>query len=233
MSRLPHNISTEDLLASLENAEDIDTTEWTNDVPQFLSHFKFEQGQYRVRSSLLYKLYKLYSKHPITQIEFSLTTSQFIQLYQSYFFLNVKPIKIAKVVHTKDSVGKINLTANLAFKRHYEGFLRDCRVKKGKTWVEGLIFHEIYRHYCIDKKIKNRITYINFIKVGKLYFTQRRIGSSRAVWFAIDNELVSRILTEDMVARVNSRRYKPSEKTKHKNHVANIGVPNPKKEKNG
>jgi hypothetical protein len=233
MTRLPHHISTDDLLASLESAEDVETTEWTNDVPHFLSHFKFEQGTNKVRTSLLYKLYKLYSKAPLRQYDFSVTVSQFIELNNNYFSLNTKPVRIAKVVNTKVMEPKHNVTTNMGIKKHYELFLRNTRVKKGTSWVEGLIFHEIYRHYCIDKKIKSRMSYINFIKIGKLYFTQKRIGSSKAVWFAIDNELVSRVLTDDIIARVNSRRSKTSEKTKQKQHAANIGVPKPKKEKNG
>lgn len=206
MSRLPHNISTDDLLASLENAEDTETTEWSNDVPHFLSHFKFEQGQHKVRSSLLYRLYKLYSKAPIRQYDFSVTVSQFIEIRKPYFFLNVKPMRIAKAVNTKTTQSKRNVVANLTLKKHYEAFIRDVGAKKGTTWVEGVIFHEIYRHYCIDNKSKNKLSYINFIKVSKLYFKKKRIGESRAVWFAIDNEIVSRLLTDDIIARVNSRR---------------------------
>lgn len=230
--RLPHNISTDDLLASLESAEDTETTEWSNDVPHFLSHFKFEQGAYKVRTALLYKLYKLYSKAPIRQWDFTNTTAQFIELKGDYLLLNTKPIRIAKVVNTKTVQSKRSVLASLTIKKHYEQFLRDSLVKKGTTWVEGVIFHEIYRHYCIDKKIQSRMIYTNFIKVTKLYFKCRRIGSSKAMWFAIDDELVSRVLNDDIIARVNSRRQRTSEETKQKQHAANIGVPKPKKGKN-
>ncbi len=229
MSRLPHSISDEDLLLALESADDTETTEWSNDVPHFLSHFKFEQGTYKVHKNLLYKLYKLYSKTPLRQYDFTLTASQFIQLEKNYYRMNIKPVQIAKVVNTKKRDTSVNFHANLTIKKHFERFLSVCDVKKANTWVEGVIFHEIYRHYCIDKKAKGRMIYKHFIKVSKLYFKTRRIGSSKAFWYNIDDEIVQRLLTPEIVARVNSRRLKQSDETKQKQHAANIGVPKPKR----
>lgn len=232
MSRLPHHISDSDLLLALESADDTETTEWSNDVPHFLSHFKFEQGTYKVRSNLLYKLYKLYSKAPLRQTDFSMTANQFIEYRDNYYRLNVKPMQIAKVVNKKVQDTTLNFNANLSIKKHFEKFIRSADVKKGKTWVEGVILHEIYRHYCIDNKLKTRMIYKNFIKVAKLYFKPKRIGSSKAFWFSIDDEIVSRLLTEEIVARVNSRRRVQSEDTRRKQSIGNKGVPKPKRRKN-
>jgi len=232
MRKLPSHISTDDLLLALESAEDTETTEWSNDVPYFLSHFKMEQGAYKVRSSLLYSLYRLYSKAPLPQYDFSCTVSQFIQLEKKYFRLNIPPIRIAKVVNKKKQDTSLNFNANLSIKKHFEAFIRKTQIKKGKTWVEGVILHEIYRHYCIDNKIKTRMIYKHFIKVSKLYFDIKRIGSSKAVWFNINDELVKRILTPEDIVRVNSRRKVTSEDTKIKQSASNIGVPKPKRSKN-
>lgn len=219
MTKLPHQISTDDLLNALNEAEDIESTEWTNDVPHFLSHFKMEQGQYKVPTHLLYSLYKLYSKQPVDQRSFTFTISQFLVRDGSrnpYYLVNIKPMRIAKVVNTKLKETQFNVTANLALKKHYDLFLKECKVRKGRTWVEALIFYEIYRHYCIDKRIKVRFNNHTFIKISRLYFKTRRIGHSRSTWFNVDNEIVSRFLTEDMIKRVNERRRVWSERTKEK-----------------
>lgn len=231
MTRLPHHISTDDLLLALESAEDTETTEWSNDVPYFLSHFKLEQGSYKVHSRLLYKLYCLYSKNPLRKYDFTCTTAQFIQFERNYYRINIPPIRIAKVVNQKKQDTSVNFNANLAVKKHFETFVRKAQLKKGSSFVEGVILHEIYRHYCIDAKIKTRMTYINFIKVCKLYFPIKRIGSSKAVWFNINDEIVSRLLTEEIVARVNSCRKITSDDTKSKQSASNIGVPKPKRSK--
>lgn len=219
--RLPHNISTDDLLASLESAEDTETTEWENDVPHFLSHFKIEQGEYKVRNTLLYSLYKLYSKEPVSSFNFSVTAGQFVELKSPYFLLNIKPIRIAKVVNTKLLEKKRNVTANIAVKRKYEQFLQETGVKKGTDWVEGRLIHEIYRHFCIDKRLKCTISYVNFIKVTKLYFKFKRIGASKAVWFNIDKSVVSKYLTPEIIERINKERYKQTEATKRNHSIAN------------
>jgi len=232
MSRLPHHISDEDLLLALESADDTETTEWSNDVPHFLSHFKLEQGTYKVHSALVYNLYKLYSKSPLSRAHFTTTASQFIEFDSKYYRLNVRPMQIAKVVNTKKRDTSVNFHANLTIKKHFERFLSVCNVKKANTWVEGVIFHEIYRHYCIDKKAKGRMIYKHFIKVSKLYFKTRRIGSSKALWYNVDDEIVHRLLTPEIIARVNSRRIKQSDETKEKHRATNIGVPKPKRSNN-
>jgi hypothetical protein len=216
MSKLPHHISTEDLLASLETAEDTETTEWSNDVPYFLSHFKFEQGQNKVKNNLIYRLYRLYSKKPVSQCEFSATVSQFIEYNGKYFKMNVKPMRIAKVVNTKVKDKKISIATNLVYKAKYEKFLKECDVKKGRTWVEGLILYEIYRHYAINNNFKSKLSQPCFILISKLYFKTKRIGESNAVWFNIDKEIVSRFLTEQDLINVNSRRKVVSQKTRSK-----------------
>lgn len=226
MSRLPHQISTDDLLSALDEAEDIETTEWTNDVPHFLSHFKIEQGTYRVRADLLYKLYLLYSKNPIKQAAFTYTISQFLVrngTRYEYYLINIKPVRIAKVVNTKIKSREVHTTANLALKKHYEKFLLDCGVHKSTTWIEGIILYEIYRHYCINKRIKIRFAPDKFIKISKLYFKTRRIGESRAAWFGIDTNIINRFLTEDMIKRVHERKRTVTPKTKEKLRKAQTG----------
>lgn len=219
MTKLPHNISTQDLLNALEGAEDTETTEWSNDVPHFLSKFQMEEGENKVKVDLLYKLYKLYSKYPVRQQEFTMTVSQFIPCDGKYYKINVKPMRIAKVVNTQSKIGLVRFTTSLSIKRHYERFLHDNSVKKGITWVEGLILYEVYRRYCIDKKFQLRMTYMNFIKVTKLYF-KHKVIRRKSTWLQIDNEIIQRLLTPEIIEQVNSRRKKTPEKIKEKIRIA-------------
>lgn len=222
MSRLPHNVSTEELLASLESAEDVESTTWTNDVPHFLSHFRFEQGEFKVRVNLLFALYRLYSKAPLKQAQFTNTVSQFIEYNHPYFKINVKPIKIAKVVHSKKLEISVNFLANLAIKKHFERFIKDKNIKVGKYWIESIMLYEVYRHYCIDKKIAIRLDPNRFARLTQLYFRSKRVGSSKGLMFLINLESVQDTLTKETIQQVNSRRKVTSEKTKMKQSAANI-----------
>lgn len=229
MSRLPHQIDTDDLLEALDSAEETEVTNWSNDVPHFLSKFKIEQGPHKILGRTLYDLYKLYSTSPVTMGIFTNTISQFIVTKnisnRTYFNINIKPLTIAKVLHVRKTAGMKKELASLMYKRRYDAFVRACRVKKGKTWVEGLVLWEIYRMYCIDSKITARIDYKKFIKISRLYFNSKRIGSSKALWYNIDDEIIGRFLTPELLENLNKRRYVTTEETKQKQSIANKGKP--------
>lgn len=207
MRKLPQHISDEELLAALDSADDTETTEYSSDVPHFLAKFKIDQGSYKVRKSLLYKLYKLYSKEPLTRPMFSTTAAEFIPVSsKNYFSINIPAMKIANVVHTKKQSTKVNFNASLNVKKHYEKFILAVGMDKGTNWVQAEVLHEIYRFYCIDNRMKSRLIQTNFVTVSKLYFEHKRLTESRAMWFKVDKEIVDRLLTkEDQVRLINWR----------------------------
>lgn len=228
MKKLPSHITNEELLAALESADEVESTNWENDVPHFLSKFKLDQGKFKVGSALLYKLYKLYSKAAVSRLTLTVSASQFIPYDGKHFLVNIPAMKIAKVVHTGRQERKVNFNANDNIKKHYEQFVRVRRLSRGTTWVEGVLFHEIYRFYCIDTKQKSRLNYQNFTTVSKMYFKDKRIGSSKGYWYAIDGEAISRLLTPDDIDRLNARRRVVSEKTRAKTSRALKGKERPK-----
>lgn len=213
--KLPYTISTEDLLASLESAIDVETVEWTNDVPVFLSKFKIEQGKYCVSPTSLYSLYTIFSKDKVSRDEFYYTAAKFIPRTSRYYKLNIKPTAIAKILHGNKLQKSFNFTTSVTLKRHFEKFMKTVGLKKGTKWVEGSVLHECYRFYCIDNKVHSRMIYKNFTSVCKLYFDHKRIGSSKAHWYKVDEEVI-KMLTEEDIQRLNDRKRIVSDKTKQR-----------------
>lgn len=221
ISKLPHSFSEAELLALLETAEDIETTSWANDVPFFLSHFKLDQGSNKVSVVLLYKLYMLYSKHSVVQQEFTKTVAQFIEKTGNYFHLNIKPIRIAKVLQEKKEKKLLSFNS-INMQKHYDDFVKLKDVKPGNTWVEGMILYEIYRFYCIDRKKAVRLSLPQFIPLSHLYFKGKKVGSSKTTWFQVDDEIIGRSLTQEDITRLNNRRIKhPSRREKIRKTMLN------------
>jgi hypothetical protein len=229
MKKLPFQIPLDDLLKALEDDETPTLEElisYENDVPIFLSKFKLETGTYLVRASLLYKLYKIFSKNPLPPSEFSYSCGNFIhRAKNNYYKLNISPIKLTKILNPP--VNRRDLSSS-AIKTHYEKFLEGTKVTKGTKWFEGFMLFEIYRFYCIDHKLKKRLRYENFVTISKLYFEHKRIGSSKGNWFKLDEEVFS-ILTPEHVERINGKRKKTEEWKKQHKISCPKGIPKPKK----
>lgn len=206
--KLPHQHNIEDLLKALEDVKNDDISDelisFDNDVPFFLSKFKIENGKYTVRISLLYKLYKIYSKEPLKQNQFTRNVGNFVINDGHYFNINISPEKIIKILNPPQNRNEI---ARSAIHKHFTTFVENCKVKKGQKWIEAFLLFEVYRHYCIDKKIHKLMRYENFVSVCKLNFEHRRIGSSKGVWLKLDPEILS-ILTPELMEKIRERRKK-------------------------
>lgn len=210
--KLPHQISVEDLLASLETSDDTqELVNFTNDVPYFLSKFKLEAGDNLIRPALLYKLYKIYSEEPVSQVRFSVTCRDFVPRDGDYFKLNISPIKLIKLLNPTTNRNQIS---SASLKRRYEAFIESAKVTKGSRWVEGFMLYEVYRFNCIDNGIKSRIVYEQFIMISKLYFEHRRIGSSKGFWFKLDENTLDILPLEHQENIRNKRRMNDKERNK-------------------
>jgi hypothetical protein len=202
MSRLPYKLTSEELLELLETASEdtLEVPSFDNDIPVFLSKHKLESGENFIRPSLLYRLYCVFSESPVNQLTFSINTALFIQRSGSYFKMNITPQYILKILNPQ--VNKNHINSHIV-KKHYELFLEKSNIESGTVWVKGMYLHEIYRFYCIDNKVKNRISHDSFIAISRLHFENKRIGTNRAFWFKLNINVAS-ILTPEHMERVQN-----------------------------
>ena len=202
--KLPHQHDINDLLKALEELRDDDTSNelysFENDVPAFLSKFKIEAGDYFIKPSLLYKLYKIFTKEHLNQTEFSISAGNFIPRTDYGFKLNISPQKIIKILNPPRNKNNIAKSSVL---KHFVVFLKKMDIKKGNKWVESIVLHEIYRHYCIDNRIHKRLSYENFVSICKMNFEYRRIGSSKQNWLKLDPKTLD-LLTPEVLERIRN-----------------------------
>lgn len=216
--KLPFQHETEDLLKLLEDAHDsgeLSELSYRNDIPEFLSKFKIEAGEYYVPTTVLYKLYKTFSKDPVSRMLFSTEISVFVgDLVKHRVRINIPVIKIMTILN---NTGKIkNRLANEGLKRHFDAFIKHCNLTRGEKWIEGLVLHELYRNYCIDHKVQKRMHYSLFITFASLYFPVKRVGESQAKWFKINGKAVENINPEQIERARNARKVKSKKSNKQK-----------------
>ncbi len=198
--KLPFQIDLNDLLAQLETASDdsIELTDYENDVPFFLSKFKIETGRYMIPAKTLYRLYRIYSKQPIDNTSFTKHAVNFIKYHDRYFYINIPVQKIIKILNPQTSQ---NIVTSFALKKHFETFLEKANVRKGDTWIDSKVLHEVYRHYCIDSKIQKRMKLQDFVILMKLHFENRIVN--RRTYFKL-NKIVIDALPEETIQRIKN-----------------------------
>jgi len=215
MSRLPHNINTDELLQALETAEEVTTEiEWKTDVPLFLSKYLIEPGEFKVPLKLLYKLYFVYSIEPLTKVKFCLELQNYIQSDgNGTYEISLSATEIMKILKIDIEKRAGSVTTSLAIKTHYEKFLKKKNITVGTKWIKSSELFEIYRVYCIDNKLSSRISWMNFVLLTKLYFKFRRIGSSKSHWFGVNEETLGILSVEEKErSKKNERRFTESHK---------------------
>ena len=76
LKQLPNNASLEELLKSIEESEEKNVVGITDDVFSFLSHFNILPGENLVLTSVVFDLYKNWSKDPVSRTAFGLKISK-------------------------------------------------------------------------------------------------------------------------------------------------------------
>jgi hypothetical protein len=214
--KLPSQLDSESLLAALDQSDTTDINQWDNDIPLFISKYKLDAGPHRVPSITLYKVYLLFSKEPLTRKRFTDQCSLFIPFVGQAFRLNIEVKTLIKYLYT-DKIGRTQrATTNVNLKTHVDKFIHKVQLEKGNSPVEADVLFEIYRLYCIDNKISNRLSKSTFTTIFKLYFKFKRIGSSRIAWFFVNKEIIDRLLTKDDIERVKRNKRSRSDRKKEK-----------------
>lgn len=212
MSRLPSQLSDEELLALLDSDDVVETTteifEYSDDIVPFLSKYNITPGPTPVSKKLLYNLYKTYSSQPMNTIEFNTRVGNFVTPTRQFFYLNTDNFAISK--HIYEAETRIDKTKSLTFQRHFDWFLAEANVSRGTKWIEGFILFFIYKDFCKARRVKPKFGYVNFHKFLKLNFQYRRLKENRSLFFKVSDEVYN-IFPEEEKEKIRKAREKPKE----------------------
>lgn len=187
---LPSQLTDEEILALLESdeveAETQEIFDYTNDIVPFLSFYKITPGETPVAKKLFYKLYKAYSKEPVSEKSFAYQMGNYISGTSYNYHVNIDTFAISNHIYKAEKTR--DKTKSLTYQKHFQWFLTERGVEKGTVWIEGFILFFIYKDFCKARRVTPRLGYVNFHKFLKLHLPYRRIKENRALWFHVNKE---------------------------------------------
>lgn len=213
-------LTDEELINILESSKDkdnesFDATSWHNDVIQFLSFYRLKSGNKPITSGILYKLYKQWSKTPLTRMRFTMQTQDFLanksQGICVYFYLNVSEGSILKklIKHLKGT-SKIKEKSS---KKHFDNFLNKYSIKLGTFFVKDIVLYNLYDKWCYEIKKKMPFSLSQFKAFCKLYFKYKIVDNEN--WYSVDQSIVQ-FLTEEMIYALKNKKVTLYDKKKNK-----------------
>ena len=189
---LPSQLTDEEILALLDAEDqlwDEDITkifDYNDDIVPFLSNYQITPGTTPVSKKLIYKLYRAYSKQPLDQHNFNIQIGKYISPGRDHFLINMDQFVVSKHIYEAEKTR--DKTKSLAFQKHFNWFVEEAKIEKGRVWIEGFILFYIYKDFCKSRRVNPKFGYVNFHKFLKLHFEYKRLKGNRSLWFKIDEQ---------------------------------------------
>lgn len=217
--KLPHTASVEELLEAIEKSEpskvSVEQPTFGNDIVSFLSFYQIEPGIEPVTHRMLFHLYKLWSKEPVSKATFGKQVSMYIgATANSVYHINRPTLKLTEEAFKLVNEQTVDKAKSKPWREHYESFLGYYRITPGRTYIEGSALYNLYDKYTYETKKKKPLGYTQFIRITKLYFKDYKATETKGTMFPIDFpiELGNEILQG--ITKHNEKTTKTTNKTK-------------------
>jgi hypothetical protein len=194
--KLPKNLSTEDLIKSLENAEDTqeelhqDSSNLLSEVLMFISKFNIDKGEYEVNQRYIYRLYRCFSRNPVNS-EVFLKKFGLVYPYKSranFYFINKNILNILKLIEETSKKDRfIRSKFNPKLVNNTKSFLKFLNIQSGEYWVESFILTELYDDYRTQYK-KPKYNSKILTKAFGLLLESVKTAHNGFVWFKINKK---------------------------------------------
>lgn len=220
--RLPHQLSEDELIDIIEAKEEplheqysetleeiINYPTMSDDVVAFLSVYSIQPGNDVVVHRMLYELYKLWSKTPVTKGEFSHEVGKYLLIQQRhgklYYLINKDSMRLTKAAFDLINEKSIDKSKSLPWRKHFESFLNKYEIKSGDYYVESYILYDLYDEYVYGIGKKSPLGEDQFFNMCKVYFLGKRITSNKVTWFGVD-ESITTVLTQQRLQSLRRNR---------------------------
>lgn len=223
--RLPTDFELEELLKLVTETpvDDAVAILELNDVVLFLSTYDITPGPNLVLHRLIYRLYRLWSKQPLTHQQFTQEMVKYLISYEKrdqwYYLINTAAFKLSAKAYELLKAQTVNKTKSKNYKRHFEAFLKFHGLTPGTLWLESYLIFYLYDLWA-NKKPKP-LGEKQFHKFAKLYFKHKRRSDSQVEWYAVD-ESVLRFLPQEHIDQIRQSRKRKNGKEKNKKERSKI-----------
>lgn len=201
-NKLPHQLSEQELLEQLQNEEKDSTTETIDsqdDILSYLASFNITNGTTKVLSSVLYKLYKEWSRQPLERMSFSIRLGQILVRDNRYFLINHDSIALNKELAKWRTAKKKYKVKSPKWHNHFKAFLNHYGLKKGPVYLEGDMIYWLYDKWEYNRGKKGRsLNRTAFGSFCKLHFgEEKRTPYSRM--YGVSTEIYNHLSPETVL----------------------------------
>lgn len=211
-------VQTEELLNLLDEdntSDEVNYTEYKNDILQFISVFNLKPGEEYIKAFTLYSIYKVWSKTPISKTAFySEICKYFESLNGKGYKINRNAIQLTHEAYVKFEKKKIRLKSKY-WTKHFEDFILYYSIKNGSFWLEDEILYFLYDKYTYERNIlnTNRLSKELFFTYADLFF-KHKITKTGKVYSVTDNITV--LFQQGQLQRMQSSYAEEKKKAKPK-----------------
>lgn len=194
-------LTSEQLLELLkENPQEVPTFEYSNDVLDFLSTYGIKEGPNKIFVSLIYGLYKRWSKKPIYRTQFGMELSKLFDSFQGTSKLTKYQINKSKEFFLEKSVKKgQNKTKRKPWLGHFLKFKEYYKLKSGSFYIKDVVLYNLYDKWVYKNNNKNPLSMHQFLKFCRLFFQNPAIKIVKGhEYFSINSE-TKEYLTPDLI----------------------------------
>lgn len=173
-----------------------------NDVLAFLHHFNVQAGTFPIKKKLLFKLYRIWSKDPVSAHEFGNKISDHFDRTKGNTCININKRslqldnEVLKYLNTEKSINK---RASPRYRKVFERFLKEFDIKEGNTWVEPYIIYHLYDKWNYERNYHKTLSRASFTAFLSLYFTHKRLNQSRMVYFKLNVESLNKHISSEKI----------------------------------
>ena len=174
--KLPHTLTEDELLSQLKDESHQTAIESVgNDILLFISTYNIQSGKDRVHKSILYRLYKSWSKYPVSATKFGREISVYFGSAGNWTHINQNALKLSKMAQEAFLKRKRVKTRSPHYKSQVERFMKECDISKGTFWLEAEILFDLYDEWCYSNNRSTQLTVQNLSALLKLYLKYKAL----------------------------------------------------------
>lgn len=239
--KLPHQLSEEELIDAIEAKEEpiheqysetleeiINYPTMSDDTVGFLSTYNIQPGNDVVLCRMLYDLYKLWSKEPVSKGEFQHEVGKYLLTQQKndkvYYLLNKNSFRLTEAAFELINQKTIDKSKSLPWRKHFESFLAKYEIKSGNYYIESFALYDLYDEYVYETGKKAPLSQEQFFNMCKVYFLGKRITQNRVTWFGVD-ESITTVLTQQRLESLRRNRVLQHGKKENKKKQRKVSSP--------
>lgn len=196
--KLPNQISTKDLLDSLEEKSLESSIQEEQEIIhdnilEFLSFYNIKQGEEPVKRRVLYKMFRAWTKSKDYGVSyFSLQLNQYFFSDLRHVYIDINALDLTKKAkevffNLKNSTGVTSKYKDKLTKIQIEDFLKKFRIVHGEYSAQGTMLYYIYEEWAMktNRKIINIIDFTHYLKL----FLEHYVGyDTGGLYFYIDKQ---------------------------------------------